>query len=135
MMLGVIVAGANARDEQFDECTRLLKAGVVELLSDLPHKKAQKIHQRTKRLHGAVSAPYTREGMEVSKFGLVVFYWLKGLVESGYLVFASGSAIDRAIAIYIPAIEHAAQIAAVDQSAQKQARKLMAALQAAGYFR
>lgn len=134
MVLAIIIAGAGDRDADFDACKALLLTACKEPVADLTPAHQRKVLNRATRLHREVSAPYTKDGAEVSKLGLIVFYWLKAVVDSGYLVFAAGSAIDRAIDLFVPAIEHAAQVEAVDRSAQKQAVHMLRHLQRLGYY-
>lgn len=134
MMLGVVLAGANEENDAFKECVGHLLKACEEPVSDLLPSQQRKILNRVERLHREVSAPYTKDGAEVSKLGLIVFYWLQGLVDSGFFVFAAGSEVDQAVALFIPAIEHAAQVEAVDRSAQKQAGRMLEHLQSSGYY-
>lgn len=134
VMMGVLFAGVEDQDAEFEQCVRLLKTAACEPVDDLDDRKARKIQERVRRLHHDVVRPYSTEGADVGKFGLVVFFWIKAMVETGYLAFADGSAIDEALKLYIGAIEHKAEQPRVVASAQKQARKMIGRLQAQGYY-
>ncbi|MDR6954191.1 hypothetical protein J2X65_003559 [Ancylobacter sp. 3268] len=135
VMLGVVIAGVDREDADYRRALDLLKVAAREPIDDLPEDRAHKILERVRRVHKEVLGPYSGEGQDVAKFGLVAFYWIKAMVETGYFVFAEGSAIDEAMTLFIGAIEHRAQVPAIDASAQKQARKLIRSLQALGYYR
>ncbi|WP_336801775.1 hypothetical protein [Kaistia sp. MMO-174] len=138
IMLGVLIAGVPEDQQagpEFAECQRHLLDAAKEPVADLLPGQQRKILNRVTRVHREVSAPFTPEGSEVSKFGLIAFYWIKALVDCEFFIFAAGSSIDRAIELFIPAIEHAAQIEAVDRSAQKQARRMIGHFQRLGFYR
>ena len=135
VMMGVLFAGVERHDADFERAVALLKTAAREPLEDLPERHSRKILERTRRVHNDILGPYHGEGQDVAKFGLITFYWIQAMVESGYFVFAEGSAIDEAMALFIRAIEHRAQVPAIDASAQKQARKLIRSLHALGYYR
>lgn len=134
IMMGVVIAGVDESDPDFARACDLLKTAAREPVDDLPPRHAKKILERVRRAHKAAIEPYSGDGEEVAKFGLIVFYWIKAMVESGYFVFAEGSAIDQALALYIEAIEHKAAVPKIDASAQKQARKFIAGLQQQGLY-
>ena len=134
VMMGVLFAGVEEQDADFERCVTLLKTAAREPVDDLDDRKARKIQERVRRLHHDVVRPYSGDGAEVAKFGLIVFFWIKAMVETGYLAFADGSAIDQALRLYVGAIEHKADEAKIVASAQKQARKMIGRLQAQGYY-
>lgn len=134
VMMGVLFAGVDKPDTDFENCVSLLKTAACEPVGDLDDRKARKIQERVRRLHHDVVRPYSADGADVAKFGLIVFFWIKAMVETGYLAFADGSAIDQALRLYVGAIEHKAEEPKIVASAQKQARKMIGRLQAQGYY-
>ncbi|MDQ0510916.1 hypothetical protein [Ancylobacter amanitiformis] len=134
VMMGVLFAGVVEQDAEFTRAVELLKTAAREPITDLDDRKARKLLERVRRLHHQVVQPYAGEGEDVAKFGLIAFFWIKMLVESGYFIFAEGSAIDEALRLYIGAIEHKAEEPRVVASAEKQARKMIRRLQAQGYY-
>ncbi|MBS7588235.1 hypothetical protein [Ancylobacter defluvii] len=137
-MMGVLFAGVPEDEQKTDPDFRcavdLLRQAAREAVDDLSDRSARKVLERVRRVHHSIVAPYSGEGEDVGKFGLIAFYWIKDLVETGYFVFAEGSAIDRALTLYITAIEHKAAISKLDASARKQSRKMIRRLQATGYY-
>lgn len=134
VMMGILIAGVDHHDADFRRALDLLRTASREPVDDLNDREARKVLERVRRAHAVVVAPYAREGHDVAKFGLIVFYWIKTMVETGYFVFAEGSAIDEAMTLFIGAIEHRASVPEVNASAQKQARKLIRVLQSLGYY-
>lgn len=134
VMMGVIIAGVEEEDDDYRRCLALLRTAAREPVASLSDRNARKIQQRVRRLHHDVVRPYAGDGQDVGKFGLIVFFWIKAMVETSYFVFAAGSAIDEALKLYIGAIEHKASEPRVVASAQKQARKMIARLQALGFY-
>lgn len=134
VMMSVVMAGASHRDKDFTNCVEWLAMASADGLRDLDEKRQAKLIARIRRVHHEISDPYTEEGGEVSRFGLIAFYWIKALVESDYLVFAEGSSIDKAMQIYMGALEHRASIPSANYAAMKQAVKLIGQLQAMGFY-
>lgn len=134
VMMGVIIASVDGYDDDFKRCVELLKTAACEPVNDLDDRRARKIQERVRKLHHVAVDPYAGEGGDVGKFGLIAFFWIKSMVESGYFVFAEGSAIDEALKLYTAAIERKAEEPKVVASARKQARELIGRLQAQGYY-
>lgn len=134
IMLGILLAGVSEETPEFEACKLHLLNACKEPVADLLPRQQSKILDRATRLHRDVARPYVVDGADTAKFGLVVFYWLQSIVDCGYFAFTDGSAIDKALKLFLPAIEHAAQVEAIDRSAQKQARKFLGRLQSLGYF-
>lgn len=132
----VLRDGVAEKDDDFRRCMALLSAAQQEVLAARGGtlKDGAKIGRRAVRALGGAMAPHIRDGVEVGKVGLIVFFWIQALVESGYLVFAQGSAIDQALQLFMGAIEHHADEPRRRASAEKQARKVLASLQAMGLY-
>lgn len=135
VLLDVVLNGISEPDgEEAMETRRLLRAAIEEVVADLREPQRSKIIRRSRRVYGDAVEPYRREGMEVAKLGLVAFYWLQNLVAQGYFVLAEDSLLQRALDRLLPALEPAANIPALDASAQRQAIRFLRGLQCAGYF-
>lgn len=125
---------SDPESDEAMETRRLLRAAVEEIVEDLREPQRSKIIRRSRRVYGDAVEPYRREGMEVAKLGLVAFYWLQRLVAQGYFVLAEDSPLQLALDRLLPALEPAANIPALDASAQRQSVRFLRGLQAAGYF-
>lgn len=135
LMIAVLTAGVeDQEDEVFKRCYRNLQLASVEPLLGLMPKEQQKLGKRCVKLHLEITAPYRGENEEVAKVGLINFYVIKAIVDSGYLNYEEGSPLDLGIQDFITGIEPHAQIERKDRSAQKQARKVLAHLQRLGYY-
>ena len=132
----VLRDGVAEQDDDFRRCMELLGTAQREVLTARGGtlKDQTKIGRRTLRALGDAVQPHIRDGVSVGKVGLIVFFWIRALTDSGYLVFGEGSAIDRALQLFTGAIEHYADEPKVRASAEKQARRLLAALQARGLY-
>lgn len=121
--------------EQFLQCLEYLDRTLKAGLSDLLASKANSILRRIERLHYSIIEPFLKweikTGESVTpKIGLVTFYLLQILVDDGWIVFGEDTDFQRALDIYLPAIEHVAAVERRDLSAQDQARKIYERLQA-----
>jgi hypothetical protein len=157
MMLAVLIAGANVREPpppsadantreawgQFIETKKLLVAACGEPLTGLwPKKKELQIMKRTERLHAEIVEPYIDAGAQVKKVGLIAFHLLQAMVLSEYLVVGEDSSMGKALEVMLPALspwegstpKEVADFEAVNASAQKQSKKILAALQKQGYY-
>ena len=105
----------------------------VENLVDA--KAREKIWRRSERAYKDAAAGWTGEGVAVGKFGLVVFYWLRALVDAGHLIMEDDSPFQQAMEILLPCLEPYANVQGIDSSAQKQAPKFHRKLQELGYYR
>lgn len=98
-------------------------------------REGPKLARRICRVLEAVINPYSKDCQEVGKVALIVFYVIQRLVETGYIAFSDGTATDRAVTAFMAAIEHHAECEPKRRSAEKQARKMLAALQGMGLYR
>lgn len=135
----VVFHGAAERaDPDIVAVLAWLKAAEGEQLAGIGPQTRAKILRRSWKIYDAMIAPYIESETSCAKFGLVVFYLMAGLEQQGIYSFVAGSALDRAqAAIFSPdgTIVEVANVAGIDSSAQKQARRLLATLQLEGYFR
>ena len=135
MMLGVFIAGVS--DPEAPDaiaCKADLVAASEDALHGVDDKTRSKLLRRMFRVHEAVTQPYRIEDARVDKMGLIVYYLLSAVIDSGYMVMADGSHMSKAMDVMLPALEPAANITKLDLSAQKAYRKLLYALQLDGYF-
>lgn len=115
----------------------LVRRAEREALTGIDEKRAAKILRRARRVNEAVVKPFMEAETHVAKFGLVTYYVLRRLVDAGRLVIADESALDVVqTALLSPegTLSEFANIEKIDASAQKQARKVFATLQAEGLF-
>ena len=136
MLWAVVEAGvADKTQDDFQECHRLLREAMEEPLAGLDDKDRGKIVRRTGRVHLEITAPYRTEATPLcDKIGLIVFFLIKSATDCDYLVIPANSAIQRALDLYLPAIEHLTDEPALFASSRKQARKVLGHLQRLGYF-
>jgi len=135
VMLAVLIDGVNDPDHpDAIKCRELLVKASAEPIQDLPPNKQVQLTRRVMRTHLEVTAAYRKDGMRTDKLGLIAYYWLKALLDQDYLVLGPESYFSQALDLFLPAIEHAAQIEKLDKSAQKNARKFLAHLQSLGFY-
>lgn len=111
----------------------LLMRACLEPIEGLPRQMALVLGKQIDRLHNDVMSEYDKT--RADKVATAVYYVLKELTDTGYLELWEGSAMAEAAAIYLPMIEHVFNEERLDDSAQKQARRIMQKLQAKGYYR
>lgn len=114
-------------------CLELLIQACSEPVDELPEKARLKIIRRIERLFRETSARY--QDQPAGKVALVLWYALSELLDQGVLELYEGSSMANAMATLQPMIADWFDIAKVDASAQKQARKLLRDLKAQGYYR
>lgn len=115
----------------------LIRQAENEILDGIDIKRAQKLLRRVWRISDAVLKPFHDAKAHVAKFGLVAYYVMQRLVENGRLEIVDGSAFDQVISALLSpdgTLTEFANIPKIDESAQKQARKMFATLKAEGLF-
>jgi len=110
----------------------LLMRACLEPIEGLPRQMALLLGKQIDRLHNQVMAEYDQT--RADKVAAAVYYILKELTDTGYLELWEGSAMAEAAAIYLPMIEHVFNEERLDDSAQKQARRIIQKLQSKGYY-
>ena len=105
-----------------------------ESLVALSDKKKYSLIRRTMKLHEVILKPYKEAEARVDKMGLVLYNILNWSINCDYLVLHDGTAMSNGLALLLPALEEAANIAKLDESAKKAASKLLTTLQSEGYF-
>lgn len=117
---------------------RWLAEAERDVLESAPIAGRVKLARRAWRLHDVALAPFKQNETHVAKFALIVFYMLDHIRSAGLLNFEEGGGLDRAITAVLAedgTVAEMAGIEKVDNSAQKQARKLFKLIQAEGYYR
>ncbi|WP_173087342.1 hypothetical protein [Devosia sp. 1635] len=139
LLLSVVHYGvADRTDPEAVQVTAWLKAAEVEALAGRPQADQVKLARRSWAVYDVVIKPYLADQTSCAKFALIVFYLLAELHVQEIYLFVEGSAFDQAqAAIYSEqgSVVELANAPALDQSAQKQARRLLRDLQGHGYFR
>lgn len=110
----------------------LLENACMEPLAGLPAPMAKGLGRIIDKVQTEVMREYDQQ--RADKVATAVYYFLADLTDSGYLELWEGSAMAEAAAIFLPMIEHVFSEERLDESAQKQARKIMSKLQAKGYY-
>jgi hypothetical protein len=135
----VIAEGIDKPDgDDAQQLLAWLRQAQEEVIAALPPRKADALLRRVRRAVDVAKEPFVEANAAVAKFGLCVFYLLDCLRSGGAFGVVDGSAFDLATsAILSPdgTVTELANIEKVDASAKKQARKMLADLQAEGYFR
>lgn len=135
MMLGAFIAGVEDQtSEEFKQIRSDLILAANSVVDDMIDKKAVSILNRTTELHKEVTAEYVKEQAEVSKLGLIMFHFIRYLIEDHYLVYEENGPFDKSITAFMEALEHKAQEGKVNDSAIRQARKMLKRLQDKGYY-
>jgi hypothetical protein len=108
------------------------------VLDGVAPAKGTSLARRARRAVELVKKPFVQAEAPVAKFGLTVFYLLDCLRRNGVFGLVDGTPLDKtADALLSPdgTLTEFANIEKVDESAQKQARKMLETLQGDGYFR
>jgi hypothetical protein len=134
-LLGVVIAGVtDERHPDAVECRELLIAAAEAPFADLREPLRSKLIRRGHRTHEEVAGPYRKENSRVDKVGLIFYWLLKAITDCDYIVIGQDSALQKALDLVFPALEHAAVIDPLMASAQKQGRKVLEHLQRLGYY-
>jgi len=137
LMYAVFIAGINEDIQQGDDFKRLrfdLVDAIREPTNDLKSNKALSVLRRTNTISKTVMDMITHDNIEVGKAGLIIFHVLRFIIEDDYFHYQTDSAIGRCLVVYMEALDHHAQIPERNQSAIKQAVKLLHWLQSQGYY-
>lgn len=114
----------------------LLDRAVAEEVEGLPAHQVESVKRHAKRAAETLLAPFVKAQMPCAKFGLIVFYAINELIEAGAYQRFEG-AFEEALAELLDddsTLAEFANVDGIDASAQKQARKLIRAMQGLGYF-
>jgi hypothetical protein len=116
-------------------CRRLLEDVNLSITEDLVTAQRLKILRRVERLHQKLIDPHLKSSPKMGKIGLIAFHFLQILVSERWIMVAEDSDLQRALDLLLPGLEHVARQEKVDQSAQKQARRVFEQMQREGYYR
>lgn len=119
-------------ERELERMRALLMRACLEPIEGLPRPMALLLGKQIDRLHNQVMSEYDKT--RADKVAAAVYYILKELTDTGYLELWEGSAMAEAAAIYLPMIEHVFNEERLDESAQKQARRIIQKLQSKGYY-
>lgn len=126
---------ADPTEPEHAAVLRLLDDAVEVELAGLPSHQRASIERHAGRVANALLKPLIAQRMECAKAGLAIFYVLNGLVDADLYHYSQPfwNAMD---ALVSPegTVTEMANIAGVDRSAEKHARKLLSAMQGMGYF-
>ena len=98
---------------------------------NIPPDREAKINCRAIRILNTIVRPFEEAEASVAKFGLVLFYVLRELVDQGRFAIDDGSALDKFCDLLLSddgSLVELANIRKVDSSAQKASRKMMEVL-------
>ena len=98
---------------------------------NIPPDREAKINRRAIRILNTIVRPFEEAEASVAKFGLVLFYVLRELVDEGRFTIDDGSALDKFVEMLLSddgSLVELANIEKVDNSAMKQSRKMMETL-------
>lgn len=133
----VVEHGADREHTDVDRFRSIFRQAEFDVVGNLPEKKKQAILRRSWRIHDDVIKPYRDAQIAVAKFGLIVFYVLDKLRQQGLFHLVDGSPLDTAVSALLSeegTLVQFANITKIDQSAQKQARRMLAQLQENGLY-
>ncbi|KMO32898.1 hypothetical protein VQ02_22610 [Methylobacterium variabile] len=109
-----------------------LTRACLEPFNDLVGKKQYALLRRVERIGKGVIAEWTdRPALSLM---LTLWYFVKDLTDREVLILWEGSAMARAADKLLPMFEHGFEQQKRDASAQKQAGRLLARLQAEGLY-
>jgi hypothetical protein len=133
IMFNVIKSGIkDLQDPDAVKLMGLLKTACFQPFEDLTTKHKHKVIRRTERIYGEAILPF--QGERSDKVGLILFYFLKDLIDRELLILYEGTPFADAMEMTLPMLHHAFDIPELDKSAQKQARRLKETFQKHGYY-
>lgn len=137
VMLSTIVAEGDVdQDHTTKTVLDWIDAAYAAMLASAGDaNRARKVKNRTMAAVRLATADLRKEGQSVAKYGLVAYYLMRAMVDQGRLEVKEGTDFGNAIDIVLVALQPAADNDAMNESAQKQARKFLSRLQAEGYFK
>lgn len=116
-----------------ERCQKFIVQACVEPLEGLPKSTALIVTKQIDRLATKIYESFGK--ISADKMAAAVYYFIKDITDSEYLVLYEGSAFAEAAQIFYTMIEHVFEDVKRDESAQKRARQLMQRLQAEGLYK
>lgn len=115
---------------------RLLEQAMADEAQGMPRPKRESAARYARKAADAVLRPFVESNESCAKFGLIVFYALRILIDEGAYELRNGAFAEAMDAVLNPegTVTEMANISGVDRSAQKHARKLVKTLRDMGYF-
>lgn len=135
IFLNVLDCGVDdPNSDEARKCRAYLVEAREEVLRGMDERRRAAILRRTTRLHDAVMDPHRKEGMRVDKAGMIAYYALQAVLESGYLELCEGTKLAVALNAIVEGLADGFAEDRLDSSAQKQAMKMLRHMQMDGYF-
>lgn len=133
--MSVLRDGVEDKGQEYTETMHLLSIAEDEVIALHGGRDGGvKIKRRVERMLRSTLDRVIHNGAEVEKIGLIVFFVVQSLVDGDCLVYNAGSAIDKSLMAFVEAISHGTESEKAVRSAQKQAGKMLSALQSQGYY-
>lgn len=129
-----IVTSSEVETEGNAKCVAYLDAALWDVLRRHDERKRQALYRRAERVHNAAMDPDRKGGLRLDKAGMIGVYLLQSVLRCGYLELEEGSQVAVAIGAIMEEIASSFEEQRLDASARKAAAKMLAALQADGYF-
>lgn len=126
----------DRNDPEHAAVLRMLQTALTDEAADLPRHQAESAHRHAKRATETLIEPFVEDQTSCAKFGLAVYYLLNELIDAGAYEPRDGTFMEAMNAVLNPdgTVTELANIEKIDLSAQKQARRLLRAMQSLGYF-
>lgn len=128
----------------FRQTRELLMAACNEAIAGVyPEKKQLSLLRRIERVHMEMVEPYVKgDNPDPRKIGIIAFYLLQHLVDTGTLIVPEDSSFGKALEHMLPALspwegsteQEIQDYDNLNRSARKQVRRIMQHLQAEGYY-
>lgn len=135
MLYSIVNSGTIDKSHpDFARCNRHILAARDAALHGCDDRRRGNLLRRVHRLDRNVMQHWVGGEIRCDKVGLMVWDVLQAVLDQEYLVLHEGSDVAEALTILTPILEHALEIETLRKSAEKQAPKLLARLQAEGYF-
>lgn len=133
-MRQVVFEGVSDHDQpDFRDCMSSFMAADSEVMEGRNKDDWFKLRRRVRRLHDVVLPESTTPGKPVGEVGLVVFAIVEAMLDSDYLTYHAGSAVERGTKLFLEAITHHATEPAL-ASARERAAAVISSLQHLGYY-
>lgn len=141
IITSVVEHGVNPKTEQEKEdrdyILKLLANSIDDLLPEkITEKEKVELTRRITYVSGyLIIKPYVEAERLAAKLGLVIFYFLKNMVNQGAYNIVEGSNFEEALNMFLEGMSEWANKKAFDKSSIKEARKLHKNLQSHGYYK
>lgn len=137
LAIATIYHGMAQNDRERIAVLAILEEAQDHELGKLPREKRESARRYAHRTAELILAPCIDQGMSCAKFGLATYYAINMLAEDGLYDIGTNPAFEQAMTAIISedgTVTEFANIPQLDKSAQKQARRIVIALNSLGYF-